>query len=136
LANQVTEKTPAQKLLIRPDQQVRLINPPPDLDQVLGSLPKSTSRLDDSAEAKTLVPADVVVLFANGRTDLETLLPGVRAAISPGGKIWVAYHKGTSRVKTDINRDSINAYAQSIGLQGVAMISINDDWSALRLKII
>lgn len=48
--------------------------------------------------------------------------------------IWVIYHKGTSRIKTDINRDSINAYAQSIGLQGVAMVSINDDWAALRLK--
>jgi hypothetical protein len=39
-------------------------------------------------------------------------------------------------VKTDINRDTINAYAASLGLQGVAMISIDDDWSALRLKIV
>jgi hypothetical protein len=39
-------------------------------------------------------------------------------------------------VKTDIHRDTINAYAQTLGLQGVAMISINDDWSALRLKLI
>jgi len=46
----------------------------------------------------------------------------------------VAYHKGTSQIKTDINRDSINAYASTLGFQGVAMISINEDWSALRLK--
>jgi len=39
-------------------------------------------------------------------------------------------------MKTDINRDTINAYAGSLGLQGVAMISIDDDWSALRLKLI
>ncbi len=130
------EKTPAQKLLIQPNQRVRLINPPVDLDQVLGSLPEPVTLLNDSAEAKEVVPADVIVLFANGRTDLETLLPGVRTAVAPGGKIWVAYHKGTSRVKTDINRDSINAYAQSIGMQGVAMVALNEDWAALRLKII
>jgi hypothetical protein len=48
--------------------------------------------------------------------------------------LWVTYHKGTSKVKTDINRDTINAYAHSIGWEGVAMISIDDDWSAMRLK--
>jgi hypothetical protein len=48
--------------------------------------------------------------------------------------LWVSYHKGTSKVKTDINRDTINAYANSLCLQGVAIISIDDDWSALRLK--
>ena len=46
----------------------------------------------------------------------------------------VTYYKGTSRVKTDINRDTISAYTHSVGLEGVAMISIDDDWSALRLK--
>jgi hypothetical protein len=132
----MSEKTPTQKLLIQPNQHVRLINPPLDLNNVLGELPESVSLLDDTVTAKAIVPADIFVLFANGRTDLEALLPGARAAVTPGGKIWVAYHKGTSRVKTDINRDSINAYAQSIGMQGVAMISIDEDWSALRLKII
>jgi hypothetical protein len=39
-------------------------------------------------------------------------------------------------VKTDIHRDTINAYAKTLGLEGVAMISIDDDWSALRLKLI
>jgi hypothetical protein len=50
--------------------------------------------------------------------------------------LWVTYHKGTSKVKTDINRDTINAYASTLGMQGVAIISIDDDWSALRLKLI
>jgi hypothetical protein len=48
----------------------------------------------------------------------------------------VSYPKGTSKVNTDINRDTIGLYAQSIGLQPVAMISIDDTWSALRLKIV
>jgi hypothetical protein len=36
----------------------------------------------------------------------------------------------------DINRDSIAAYAATIGLQAVAMISVDEDWSALRLKVV
>lgn len=128
------DKTNAEKLMIRPGRRVRVINAPTDLPDLLGTVPQGTALLDESASAGELLSADVILFFAGGRTDLETLLPGLRTALKPGGMIWVIYHKGTSRIKTDINRDSINAYAQSIGLQGVAMVSINDDWAALRLK--
>jgi hypothetical protein len=52
------------------------------------------------------------------------------------GLLWVTYHKGTSKQKSDINRDSIAAYALTIGLQAVAMIPVDDDLSALRLKVV
>lgn len=130
----MAEKTVAQKLLIKPGMQVRFVNPPEDLFALLGSLPDEVGLLDDSAEPQALLNANAVVLFAHGRTDLETLLPGLRTALNAESMLWVAYHKGTSQVKTDINRDSINTYAQTLGLQGIAMISINEDWSALRLK--
>ena len=80
------------------------------------------------------LPADFIQLFVADRQDLEELLPAARNGLAPGGILWVTYHKGTSKIKTDINRDSINAYAATIGLTGVAMISIDADWSALRLK--
>ena len=82
------------------------------------------------------MPVDVIQLFVANRAELEAQLPGLKLLLAPKGMIWVTYHKGTSKVKTDINRDSINAYAHSIGLEGVAMISIDEDWSALRLKLI
>ena len=55
--------------------------------------------------------------------------------MSYDGKLWVSYYKGTSKIKTDINRNNLREYAQSKGLKTVAMISINKDWSAMRLKI-
>jgi hypothetical protein len=45
------------------------------------------------------------------------------------------YHTGTSKVKTDINRDTLHAYARTIGLDGVSLISIDADWSAMRFKV-
>ena len=39
-------------------------------------------------------------------------------------------------LKSDINRDSIAAYAPTLGLQEVAMISVDEDLSAQRLKIV
>jgi hypothetical protein len=49
--------------------------------------------------------------------------------------IWVTYPKGTSAIETDINRDSIRTYAEILGLETIAIISVDSDWSALRLKV-
>lgn len=47
----------------------------------------------------------------------------------------VYYPKGTSKnFNAEINRDTIAAYARSVALQLVAMVAIDADWSALRLK--
>jgi ribosomal protein L25 (general stress protein Ctc) len=50
--------------------------------------------------------------------------------------LWVTYHKGTSGVTTDINRDTIAAYARTQGMHAVAQIAVDENWSALRLSIV
>ena len=128
------EKTVSEKLMMKPGRRVSLVNAPENAAALLGSLPEGMQMLDPDAQADALAQAEIILLFAHHRIDLETLLPGLRTALAPNGMIWVAYHKGTSPVKTDINRDSIWAYARTIGLDAVAQVSINEDWSAMRLK--
>ena len=70
------------------------------------------------------------------RKDLEEQLPRLKPFLAPKGLLWVTYPKGTSKLKSDINRDGIAAYALTIGLQAVAMISVDEDLSALRLKVV
>jgi hypothetical protein len=80
--------------------------------------------------------ADVIQLFVDSRAELEANLAQAKAALTgPKSSLWVTYYKGTSKIKTDIHRDSVNAYAHTLGMEGIAMISIDDDWSALRLKV-
>lgn len=54
--------------------------------------------------------------------------------IEPDSVLWFAYPKGTSKVKTDINRDSIREIGEEYGITTVTAISINDTWSALRFR--
>jgi hypothetical protein len=44
--------------------------------------------------------------------------------------------RGIAKVKTDINRDVIREYAETVGLQSVALFSVDETWAALRLKVI
>lgn len=125
----MSEKSIAQKLSIKPGSKFLLSEAPSGYTTQMGALPEGVILLSESS---TLVEA--IQVFITNRAELETLLPPLARLMTPKGMLWVTYHKGSSKVKTDINRDTINAYAQSVGLQGVAMISIDDDWAALRLK--
>jgi len=127
----MSDKSIAQKLFIKPGNKYVLVNPPPGYIAQMGQLPEGTILLSDSS---CLV--EVIQVFVTNRLELEAQLSRLKDLLAPKGMIWVTYHKGTSKVKTDINRDTINAYAGNLGMQGVAMISIDEDWSALRLKLI
>ena len=128
----MSDKTIAQKLLIKEGYKVLLVNPPSGYKTLLGPLTGSVTILKSPAVAS----ADLVQVFVKGRKELEAQLGKLKKALNPKGLLWVTYYKGTAKHTTDINRDTINAYAKSLGLEGVAMISVDDDWSALRLKII
>ncbi|HEY9205205.1 MAG TPA: hypothetical protein VIO58_04730 [Candidatus Methanoperedens sp.] len=124
------DKTVAQKLLIKENYKVLLLNEPDNYRAILGELPENVSILTKEGSS-----ADLIQVFVTSRKELEEKLNEIKPKMSLKGLLWVTYPKGTSEIKTDINRDIIREYAQSIGLNSVAMISVNDTWSALRLKL-
>lgn len=127
----MSEKSVAEKLQFKAGRKVLLVNAPDDITALLGTLPDGVIVLSESQPN-----IDIIVAFLRNRQELESQLGQLRSYLHEKGMLWVVYYKGTARFKTDIHRDSINSYAQTIGLQGVAMISIDQDWSALRLKLV
>ncbi|NJD59642.1 MAG: hypothetical protein C3F13_19105 [Anaerolineales bacterium] len=126
----MADKSIIQKLSVKPGTRFLVVNPPAGYIQALGKPPEGVTLLSDSS-----CQVEAIQVFVSNKAELEEKLPELKDLLAAKGMLWVTYHKGTSKVKTDINRDSINAYAQTLGLQGVAMISIDDNWSALRLKL-
>ncbi len=124
------DKTVAQKLLIKENYKILFINEPDNYRAILGELPENVSALTGEGRS-----ADFIQLFVTSRKELVEKLKEIKPKMSPKGLLWVTYPKGTSGIKTDINRDIIREYAQSMGLNSVAMISVDDTWSALRLKL-
>jgi len=50
------------------------------------------------------------------------------------GLFWICYPKGSSKIKTDLNRDILWAAMGKFGLAGVSLISIDNVWSAMRFR--
>ena len=125
------EKSVAQKLMIKPDYKVLFVNAPEGYEEILGKLPYGVVVLQDTVKG-----IDLIQVFVTSEAELEAHLSILPPLLKPNGVFWVSYPKGTSKIPVDVNRNIINSYANTKGLQGVAMIAIDKTWSALRLKII
>ncbi len=127
----MSEKSVSQKLLIKPGCSFLLINPPRGYRELLADLPENVSVV-----AQASAPVDVIQFFASTQQELEEQLSRVKALLKPKSLLWVTYPKGTSKIPSEINRDSIVETARGVGYEGVAMVAVDKDWSALRLKVI
>jgi hypothetical protein len=125
------EKSVAQKLMIKEGYKVLFINAPDGYEKTLGKLPENVEVM-----VNTENDIDLIQVFLSTQAELETHLSILPPLLKPTGILWISYPKGTSKITVDINRDTINQYAKSVGLKGVAMIAVDNTWSALRLKIV
>jgi hypothetical protein len=82
---------------------------------------------------KTQKSANTLVFINNNKEYLGFLSSGLKK-VEPDSVLWFAYPKGTSKIKTDINRDTIRVTGEEFGITTVTAISINDIWSALRFR--
>ena len=121
----------AKKLALKLGQGFLLLDAPPGYREALGPLPRGVTMTTKAGGR-----ADAVQAFVTTKKEMRDALAKAKAALNPGGMIWLTYPKGTSKIRSDINRDSIREYTQSVGLETVALIAVDDDWSAIRCKVV
>jgi hypothetical protein len=74
------------------------------------------------------------LVFINNNKEYVDFLKNDLKNIEPDSVLWFAYPKGSSKIKTDINRDTIRITGEEFGITTVTAISIDDTWSALRFR--
>jgi hypothetical protein len=100
---------------------------PPVIEKELVKLDFTTS-LDKKAKS-----TNTLVFINNQKEYLAFLKDGLKY-IEPDSVLWFAYPKGTSKIKTDMKRDTIRATGEEFGITTVTAISIDGTWSALRFR--
>ena len=110
-----------QELQIKPGQSVAVVNAPPE-----SGLRLLTTGGPDPDQA------DVVIGFAVRPVDLASLRP-VYSAARAGRLAWVIYPEA-GQPGTDLRRDWLIRALRQYSVEAVQDVSINDTWSALRLR--
>src|SRR5438552_16884421 len=117
----------AQKLLIKPDARVQLVNAPIGYARKLGPLPPGATVIDKRGKA------DVVIAFIRDAAELKRLAPSF-GALEDEAVLWVAYPKGGSKAGTDVDRDTLHAAMEKHELTGVTLVALDEVWSAMRFR--
>jgi hypothetical protein len=116
----------SEKLRMAEGSTVLVINGPDNYKDLLGVVPENLviSR-EPSGEF------DFVHLFASNRSELDDYIDIALESVKYDGLLWVSYPKGSSKVETDINRDSIWEILKEKGIRPVRQVSVDSTWSAL-----
>ncbi|WP_018476185.1 YdeI/OmpD-associated family protein [Pontibacter roseus] len=122
----------SKKLQLKPEQHLLALNAPDTFTETLQA--EGCTVTAASAIPATGDTYDAVQVFVKDSSELNHFAPLAVAALKPGGMLWIAYPKKTSKVKTDLTRDEGWKTVAELGYAGVRQIAIDDTWSSLRFR--
>lgn len=119
----MSDKPLSERLQVKKGRTLAVVDAPAGLAEATGL--EATASVSD---------ADVVLSFVTNQTGLERYLSGIGSMTRPDSILWVAYPKLTSALAGDVNRNLIHVLGPEHGLDTVAQVAVDADWSAMRLK--
>lgn len=122
----MSDTTNAQKLQIKDDFVVWVISTNDEEAALLDPLPAGAEIVDEASDAMNAVVLFVEDLAALGR-NLDDVLPQLGST----PVVWISYPTGN---RTDINREAIWELVGEYGWRLVSDVSLDETWSAVRLK--
>jgi len=114
-----------QKLGIKKEMRVRLINPPDHYFELLGA--DISQQLTQSGEA------DWVHMFVTSKNDLIHYFASSIAVLSPNAIIWISWYKKSAKIPTDITEDAIRELVLPTGWVDVKVCAVDELWSGLKI---
>lgn len=121
-----------KKLNYKDQKEIFVFHHPDSFNENLKSIAETT-------EIKTAVrksdKVSFVIIFAVQQAVLDKTFPKVAPQLIDDAVVWIAYPKKSSKKYTaDFNRDSGWEVMGQYDMEGVRMVAIDEDWSALRFR--
>jgi hypothetical protein len=103
------------------------------------SFKKDMNDMQDLATIKTSLAGakgvEFFLAFVTRQKEVDDLTKKVSPLMIDDGVLWFAYPKGSSKkYKCEFNRDNGWSELGKLGWEGVRMVAIDEDWSALRFR--
>ena len=108
---------------------------------LIQGLPSSIEKLFAKLSyAKNVTPLvktrklEFALVFAINQNQLQNIMKEVMPALRPESKLWVAYPKLSSKIVSDLNRETSWDFFTQNSFEGVSLIELDHMWSAMRFK--
>lgn len=115
-----------KKLRINESKPVWVVNAPGNVDEILPSL-------DLKKRLGKEKPVSQLLLFAMDSGDLLKYLPVMEENVGHDTLFWICWPKQAGAIKSDLIKMAPWQMVFDAGYRGQTSVSINDDWTGLRL---
>lgn len=121
-----------KKLQFKGSSAILLLNSP---DEFLPKLAELNASVQIDSQLDGDVRYDFALVFVKSCAEVERCAAPVVSHMNNDAVLWFAYPKKSSkRYTTDLGRDGGWQPLGALGYEGVRMVAIDEDWSALRLR--
>jgi len=77
---------------------------------------------------------DFALIFAFSQKQLKEILKEVVPALHADSKFWIAYPKASSKIASDLSRETSWDFIAAYGYETVRLVAVDNLWSAARFK--
>jgi hypothetical protein len=121
-----------KKLNYKSQSTIFVLHAPDSFQKEIEAMMKITSVKTDFAKAKEI---PFVLAFVTKLKEVESIAGKLEQLYKDDEMVWLAYPKLSSKKYTcEFNRDTGWQALGDIGFEGVRMVAIDEDWSALRFR--
>lgn len=121
-----------KKLNFKSQNQILVLEAPGSFESELKEMKSYTDIVFDENKVSKI---EFVIIFVTTIAGIEKNLEKVLPKLEADAIVWFCYPKGTSKkYKCEFNRDNGWAILGKHNFEGVRMVAIDEDWSALRFR--
>ncbi len=121
-----------KKMNFKEQEAIFAIQAPESFSAELKEMGKVTA-IKTSLKGAKAIP--FFIAFVTKQKEVDDLAEQIGKLVKADEVIWFAYPKGTSKKYTcEFNRDNGWKVLGKLGFEGVRMVAIDEDWSALRFR--
>lgn len=121
-----------KKLNYKDQKQLFILNAPKSFEKEMNEMKRVSAIKSSIGSPKEI---EFFLAFVTKQKEVDDLTKMVASAMKDDGLLWFAYPKGTSKkYMCEFNRDTGWNELGKHGFEGVRMVAIDLDWSALRFR--
>jgi hypothetical protein len=123
-----------EKLNYKGNDRIALLNAE---DNFTVTLSEELGNVTIDREIDPRFPYNFIIIFVTNISEIETFTPIALHNLLCDGVLWFCYPKKTSKkLSSDIDRNTGWKPLNDCGFHGIRLVSIDEDWSALRFRSI
>ena len=121
-----------KKLNLKDQKEIVILSSPKSFNSEINNISEFTKV---RKTIKGITGIEFILVFVTKKNEISKILANTNKLFTDDVVLWFAYPKGSSKnYKCDFNRDNGWDALGELNFEGVRIVSVDEDWSALRFR--